>query len=478
MWTDYGAFESAVGSGVFVSLKVMESKKTDFLDLSDRFVSLTFEDEDTKADKFTLVIDNRDLLLSDDARISKGQKWEASWGYHGMMTAPRELLVRSVKGFSVLTVTGLAKSVTMDKEPVKKTWKDITDSDIALEVGRKHGFDPAMIHVDETKTVHEHIHQMESDARFLTRRANRNGFVFFVDHTGLHFHRRRLGTPPIRSYAWGFETSNNMPGGDIIGEPSFESLHTRRKPGLVKMVGRDDKTGESFEVQASNEDTDRDSLGESQEVANPDTVTSGSAHENLANMSVFYTSAKTEQEAKEEADSYYFRRSTDRAKLSFTAVGDPRVRAKEVVVFWCRSLYMSGPYYVEKVKTTVGPDFVQELHLIRDAAKRVPLEIPLPDIPLSMSQVEEGEEESHRNLQDQGQTERVETSANVNDGTVRDMSEPTIQTTAEEQPDGTWSEAYEYHNETPTFGSGSIKYDQKMGITVKKNPLVGSSISF
>lgn len=480
--TSYEAFETSAGNGIFVSLKVVDpSGGSSFLDLSDRFVSLTFDDDDSKADEMTIVVDNSDLQLSDDARVAKGQKWEVSWGYRGLMTPPVECIIRSVKGWSILTITGLAKSVKMDAETKTKTWADKSDADIALEIATANGFDAEMTHIDETKTVHPHVHQLESDAQFLARRAAANGFVFFVDHTGFHFHRRKLGNPPVRSYTWGFETTESMPGGEIIGEPAFESEHTRRKPGLVKMVGHDDKTGEQFEVAASNDDTDRDSLGGSQEVANPETVESGSVQENLASMAVLYTAAKTKEEAKEQADSYYFIRSTDRSKLSFAAVGDPRVRAKEVVAFWCRSLYMSGPYYVKKVKTTISGDFIQELELIRDAARTVPLEIPLPNIALSLPQIEEGQEASHSTLTEQGKTERIATLANVNNSEMTDMSisdQPTIQTTAEEQADGSWSEAYEYHHDQPTFGSGSVKFDQKVKVTIHKNPLSGTSINF
>lgn len=455
-WDKDGAFEIAAGKGIFFSIRVVDSDVAGNVDLTGRFISFTFDDSDSKADKFTLELNNYDLLLLDDPRFAKGQKIELSWGYYDAMTPPRTMKITKANGWTKFKVEGVALSSELDKTPIQKKWTGKKYSEIAYEIAVTEGFDGPMIHVDETQAVIEYVPQFETNARFLARIAKKVGFQFYVDHTGFHFHRRRFGAPPIRAYSWGFAVAGSPPGGGIIGEPKFEVEHTRRKPGRVRVVGRDEKTGEEFDVVASNEETEREGLGKSQEVGNPETAEEGTPQSRIANERVIFTAARNKDEAKAQADSYYFQRSTDRVKLKFDAVGDPTVGAKNVIAFWCAATYPSGPYYVSSVKTTIQGKFVQGIECIRDASKKVPLEIGLPEIPLPLTVIEEGEEESFETVKDPKDIAGISSKAVVNEEELYDDSQGLPVAIEEEAPDGSWREAWQYETDLPMNGKLTV----------------------
>jgi len=499
MWTDYGAFEVTVGSGVYFSVEVINSGNVDgYLDLSDKFTSFSFKDPDNKADSFTIKLHNSDLTLFDDPRLFEGQVVKLSWGYYNLMTIPRKMKIKKVKGWRKVTIEGIAMSVEMDKSAKFRRFDSMTHSEIAEQIALEEGFDPLMIHTQESEiatttmynadleykisaseeaaseeemaimsmpplrgTVIPSISQFDSNAKFLARLAVKAGFVFFVDHTGFHFHRRKLGTPPMKTYSWGIEVDGVS--SRIIGDPLFESEHTHKKPGVIKVVGIDDETGVPFEVRASNSDTSRDGLGSSQSTMDPEAVSTGTTYDRLASEEVIHSSAKNEQQAKEEADAKFFHRSTDRMKLSFKAEGDPRAYSKGVIQFWCASKYVSGAYYTVDVATDISNGgFTQSLKLSRDASNAIPLEISLPDVSVAMPYVPEGEEESADTINLSGTSDRVPSMAKVNTGEVADINAPTVVPTAEELPDGSWQKAWSYQWSGLALGT-TIKYTQSAG---------------
>ena len=71
----------------------------DPLDFGTRLLSFAFEDCEAKADKLTLTLDNFDLSLFDREELMAGAVLEVSWGYPDVMSPPRRVVVKSMKGF-------------------------------------------------------------------------------------------------------------------------------------------------------------------------------------------------------------------------------------------------------------------------------------------------------------------------------------------------------------------------------------------
>jgi phage protein D len=204
------------------------------LDLGGRLLSMTFEDCDNKADKLSLQLDNFDLALFDREEIMGGAIVEVSWGYPGNMSPPRRVVIKSMKGFQQLTLEGQALSTLMNQQAKTRRWEGKTRSEVVREVAKDAGYEGAFVDIEDTAEAIDVINQAaETDARFLTRLAAKEGFQFFVDGTGLHFHRRRQDTPPTHVFTWYADPER----GEVISVNTDSDL--AKRAGNVTVKGRD-----------------------------------------------------------------------------------------------------------------------------------------------------------------------------------------------------------------------------------------------
>lgn len=94
----------------------------------------------------------------------------------------------------LVTVRGYDGSHRLHRERKSRTFRNVSDSDIASRVARDYGLTPR---VDSTPEVHEHVFQDNlSDWEFLHQRANRVGFELFVDDGKLTFRKPVSTTAP------------------------------------------------------------------------------------------------------------------------------------------------------------------------------------------------------------------------------------------------------------------------------------------
>ncbi len=83
---------------IFRVIAFPEGKDAIPLNLTDRILSFSFEDHETKADKLSLTVNNWDLSQFDDPTWRKGTILEATWGYVGDMTPARRCVVQKISG--------------------------------------------------------------------------------------------------------------------------------------------------------------------------------------------------------------------------------------------------------------------------------------------------------------------------------------------------------------------------------------------
>ncbi len=331
------------------------------LDLSERVLSFQFDDSDRKADKLVLTVDNWDLSNFDDPVWGKGNLLEVAWGYPGEMAPARTVVIQKVTGFQTLNVEGHAKSVLMNRLARCRVFENKTRSQVAAEIAREHGYGPSQQDIEDTTDVLPAITQARlTDAQFLRRLASREGFEFYVDFEGLHFHQRRLGRRPVRAFRW--YTAPEV--GEVISI-NIENDVTA-KPGAVRVRGRNPMTRKDIDEQGSNAGTKRDTLGEVIEIVDPET---GATHmaRRLAATEVRPSPDASSAAAKRRADAQYRRAQHTTVKLTAVALGDPGLAAKTVVEFQGLGQRLSGRYYVKEATHKIdGGGYTVELKCLRD----------------------------------------------------------------------------------------------------------------
>jgi phage protein D len=335
-------------------------------DLHDRVLSLSYEDTEARADKLSLQLDNFDLSLFERPELAGGAILEVSWGYPGYMAPPRRVVVRKIKGFATLTVEGHALSVLMNREARTRRWEGVTRSEVVREIAAEYGYAESFADIESTRVVYDVINQAgETDARFLKRLAAKENFAFFVDLSGLHFHRRRQEAASSRVLTWYAD-----PGRGDVQSISMDT-DLGRRAGRVTVRGRDPLKKATIEASANAETTARSTLGDVIEVVDPETRQTRLEARN-ATASVHATPASSSAKAAREADARFVGAERETVKLSVQTVGDPTLAAKTIVELRGLTPRLSGKYYVTEAKHTVnGSGYATELKLTKDGSGRL-----------------------------------------------------------------------------------------------------------
>lgn len=329
------------------------------VDLSSRVISLTYEDDEKQADKCSLVVDNYQLENFDDPIWRKGNLLSVSWGYPGNMAPTRNCIIQIVKGARQLKVEALAKSIAMHKTTESRTFRDTTRAAVVSQIAQLNGYGPDRQHIEDDGVTHDTVVQArETDAAFLQRLAGREGFVFFVDFDGLHWHRRKLGQAPIRTLTWADDPGE----GDIV---DFDVLNdVTAKPASITLAGRDPINKKDIRVTGDNSSTSRSGIAPVLEIVDPRTGAT-TRQANTGQAIVAHTTETNPAAAQRHADGAYRNSVLLTVELSLKLIGDPSMLAKSIVnVAGLRSL--SGKYYVTKTKHTVGPGYQMEAWVKRD----------------------------------------------------------------------------------------------------------------
>ena len=224
-------------------------------DQSHRILSVEYTDAERKVDKLVLTVDNKDLSNFDDQVWKHGNKVRIAWGYPGRMSPTRECVITKVNGFLNLRIEAKALSVLMNRVTKRRTFERMKRSDVVRQIAEENGYGDAL-DIEDTEVVMEILTQANlTDAQFIKRMAHQEGFEFYVDFDGFHFHERRLGQAPARLYTY-FVDKN---GGDILDLQLTNDITA--KPGRVRVCNRDPLTRQKIEEVADNDtDTDRDVL--------------------------------------------------------------------------------------------------------------------------------------------------------------------------------------------------------------------------
>lgn len=346
---------------IFVKLQIGTGEE--FRVVSDQILSFSYDDEERRADKLKITVDNRDLSNFDDPVWRKGGKLVVTWGYEGNMTVPRTCVITKVTGFLTLAIEANAESVLMNTVGRCRTFENATRSDVVRQIANENGYDGEFLHIDDTSERFEVIAQSGStDAQFINRLAAREGFEFYVDYDGFHWHARRLGARPIRRIVYYTDRT-----GDVLDGVTIKNDITRR-PGRVRVRGRNPVTGEDIDEVADNEeDSDRETLSELFEIIDPDTGASTTVERAVAQEETVATSQQTAEAGGAEARARFRRAQQVAVKMTLPIIGDPQIYAKTVIELEGFGQRLSQLYYVKKASHTLGSGgYVTKLELVSD----------------------------------------------------------------------------------------------------------------
>lgn len=356
--------------GVLISVRTAGKDKTEPLDLGDRFISLSFEDDEKKAAKASIVIDNFDLKFFDDETIVPGSLLDVTWGYSGLVSQTQHLVVKTIEGGTTLKIEAESMKQLMNREHNNRSFDQMKRSDVARAIATEHGFTSDKIFIDDTKVVHETIVQARmTDSQFLRHLANKEGFEWWMDETGFHFHERKFGDPPVKRLIYYIDQEQ----GDIVNFSIKES--TNAKAGRVEAKGVSPDTKETFDAKADNESEEKTSLVEF--VAVPGGVgikkvtankPSGTKSDNVSSTDVMPTSEEDAESVARAASGRYKRSAANGVELSLNIVGDPEITAKCNIEVLGIGKSFSGLYYVTNAKTNItsGSEFQLALKCKRE----------------------------------------------------------------------------------------------------------------
>ncbi len=335
--------------------------------LQTRLISFKVNDRDRGKDRLTLTLRNDDFAMIDSPVFAKGQKLLTTWGWPGRMVPPRRFIVQKVKGSNPVTVMAHCRLSLLDKEKKSRFMENVTDSEFVRIVAEEYGYTGNFQAIEDTGARHDVTQSNMTDARMVHRLARKNGFVFYEDASGLHWHTKNVMVEPVRWYIYRQDQGK----GDILGEPRFD-FNMTRGISKVKVLFRDPRTKEYGEVFGGPDHTEIDALGEETEMGNADDPDQGRRADRMTRIDTRYGGSKTREEAQVEADARYKETASKRYKMQVLVIGDERIGAKMVVGFVGMSDVLDGLYYIRECETDInGGKFVQRLKCHKNAVNKL-----------------------------------------------------------------------------------------------------------
>lgn len=338
------------------------------VNVSHLVTSLRYEDVDDKADKLTITIDNDDLSNFDEPIFRSGSAMLVSWGYADVMTVERLMRIEKISGFRVLTLEALGGEVALDKIERVDSWTKVKRSDVAQAIAERWGYrQPYFQHIEDSEVIFPQITQPKmTDGQLLRKLAREQGWCWYIQQDGFHFHSRPDDEPPIRTFRY----YADQPDQEIsaILDISLEIDVTRK--GGVKLVAHE--TLERFGILLDGTDlTDDERRGFAviKEARGQEVL--GTPLEDAADIAIERTVASTYQELRQNTAAALDRLQNDAVKLSLTVVGDPNIYAKTMIAVDGIGRRLSQEYYVKSVTHIIGQGYTTQLECLSDGSKGV-----------------------------------------------------------------------------------------------------------
>jgi hypothetical protein len=344
---------------------IPEGSEAARVELSDRILGFEYEDCENKADKLKLRVDNWDLSNFDDPVWRKGNIVEVSWGYAEAMAPTRRCQIMKVTGFQELSVEAHGLEVALNTQVKSRVFEGMTRAQVVQQIAEEWGYRSAdVLHIEDTEVVRETIVQARlTDAQFMRRLAHKEGFEWFIDFDGFHFHQRDLAQRPLRTFEWSGDTGNHE-----ILSINVENDITA-KPGTVRAKSRDPVKRRTIDMSASVEsELKRNVLAAVVELPGTDTPPVP-GFKNIAQEEVVTTTETSDAAAQRVAAGRFRKAQQVAVKVSMEIVGDPNLLAKSVVEVLGIGKRLSQSYYVKEVKHSIKGGYKCSVTMVSDGSK-------------------------------------------------------------------------------------------------------------
>lgn len=335
-------------------------------DVSERIMEMSFEDVEAKADKLTLKVDNFDLTNFDAPIWKTGNEVEVSWGYPGNMSPTRVARITSVKGGTTLQVEAMDPSIVMNKIARVRTFEKMKRSDVAAQIADEYAFGEDRRFIDDSVEVLAQVTQARmTDAQLLRDMARREGWEFYVDFDGFHFHPRKLGQQPLRRFAYY--------AGDDAGDIESWTLENdiyARKAGGMTAKGIDPKTKEEFEAKGDHASDNASGLAPEKVIitgiSDRDGSPTGDLVKETGSEAVSRSNERSLKTAERAVQGAWKKNQMNAAEISMECKGDPQMLAKTVIEVVGIGQTISGNYYVTQVTHKLGSGYKMTVKAKRD----------------------------------------------------------------------------------------------------------------
>lgn len=156
---------------------------------------------------FTIRVHAHDMTWLEDATLREGKKIDIYIGEKPAVKVLSGLIASLEPDLNVaapaLVVRGYALSHRLYRGRHRRSFLQVTDSDLVKKLAGEAGLTPGQI--DSTSVVHEYVFQNnQSNAEFLSERAQRIGYELWVEDDKLNFRKPSPNGAPTK-LAWGEE---------------------------------------------------------------------------------------------------------------------------------------------------------------------------------------------------------------------------------------------------------------------------------
>lgn len=340
------------------------AKAVRLVEVSDQVIDMEYQDVEYKADKLLLTVDNADLSQFDDPIWRKGNIIIISWGYSDAMSIPRRCQIRKVQGFKQLRVEALGKEIELNVDTKNNVYEHTSRSVVARTIAEQWGFrDEALLHIQDTKLVREHIVQAQmTDAQFMRRLAAKEGFEWYIDHDGFHFHERNFFQRSTRVLIY-----HDDPELTEISDITVETDVTKRA-GSVRVKTHNPTKRRTIDKPADSEtEKERGVLGSVNEA--PGKIEAKVPGFKTTAHNIIKGTTETDESAAQKVAAAHFRKAQQGAvKMNITLIGDPNIHAKSIVELRGVGKRLSGLYYVRGTSHKISASYTLSLECVSDGS--------------------------------------------------------------------------------------------------------------
>lgn len=336
-------------------------------DVTEKVIGFEYEDEETKADKLTLTIENSDLKNFDDPVFAMNNFIYVQWGYADALTLERKCIIKKVTGFKELKVEAYGLEVVLDHAEETRSYKPQSASATAEEIANRWGYSSWEVqHIADSKFIQPVVHQaMMTDAAVLRKLASDLSWQWYIDYDGFHFHPRDYYAKSFYLDILELKYSGDQTSTEIL-DIGLE-MDVTRIPQTQQIFVADQKRRYALNIKSdAMSDPDRQWINEMQIATNTFEPASGYNGDERGPKSAVRLKTRSAAEGKSWAEALYNLKQLDAVKMKVKTIGDPNIYAKSVVFVDNIGARLSQSYFVTGVKHVIRGGYTCELSLVGD----------------------------------------------------------------------------------------------------------------